>query len=78
MSSDAGAGWPPGLPVRQVRIARPTDRLPDVVTFYIDALGHPRVEAENPYWASIDAVTFADPDGWHVVLAPSSGRAGSG
>lgn len=32
-------GWPPGLPVLRVRIARPTDRLDEVVGFYRDGLG---------------------------------------
>ena len=31
--------WPNGLPVAQVRIARPTDKLAEVVSFYRDALG---------------------------------------
>jgi catechol 2,3-dioxygenase-like lactoylglutathione lyase family enzyme len=31
--------WPDGLSVVQVRIARPTDRLEEVVSFYRDALG---------------------------------------
>ena len=130
--------WPPALPVRHVRIARPTDRLDDVVRFYRDALGlpeigrfaghagyrgvllglpgvpyhleftqhdhgspgpapsrdnllvlyfddpaqaeraaarlaalgHPRVEAENPYWTENGAVTVEDPDHWRVVLMP--------
>jgi catechol 2,3-dioxygenase-like lactoylglutathione lyase family enzyme len=31
--------WPSGLPVRQVRIARPTDRLDELVRFYRDTLG---------------------------------------
>jgi len=31
--------WPDGLSVVQVRIARPTDRLDEVVAFYRDALG---------------------------------------
>ena len=30
------------------------------------ALGHELVEPENPYWN--DDLTFADPDGWRVVL----------
>jgi catechol 2,3-dioxygenase-like lactoylglutathione lyase family enzyme len=33
------AGWPPGLPVRQVRIARPTNQLDAVVSFYAEGLG---------------------------------------
>lgn len=31
--------WPEHLPVVQVRVARPTDRLEEVVKFYRDALG---------------------------------------
>jgi catechol 2,3-dioxygenase-like lactoylglutathione lyase family enzyme len=34
-----GGSWPSHLPVTQVRIARPTDRLEDVVAFYRDGLG---------------------------------------
>ena len=130
--------WPPALPARHVRIARPTDRLDEVVRFYreglglpeigrfadhagyrgvllglpgvpyhleftqhdhgspglapsrdnllvlyfddpaqaeraaarLAALGHPRVEAENPYWTENGAVTVEDPDHWRVVLMP--------
>ena len=36
-----GESWPPGLPVMQVRIARPTDRLEEVVRFYHVGLGLP-------------------------------------
>jgi catechol 2,3-dioxygenase-like lactoylglutathione lyase family enzyme len=32
--------------------------------------GHEPVEAENPYWTNTGALTFEDPDGWRVVLAP--------
>ena len=38
MRSGADA-WPARLPVRQVRVARPTDRLEEVVRFYRDGLG---------------------------------------
>ncbi|MEV4128240.1 VOC family protein [Nocardia sp. NPDC049707] len=31
--------WPESLPVAQVRIARPTDRLVEVVRFYVEGLG---------------------------------------
>ncbi|WP_187685994.1 VOC family protein [Nocardia wallacei] len=34
------------------------------------AAGHEPVEAENPYWAGVGALTFEDPDGWRVVLVP--------
>ena len=135
--------WPAGLPVHQVRIARPTDRMDDVVAFFVEglglarlggfeghagydgvfvglpgapyhlefthhvdgspgdvpsaenllvlylgsadavrtavdrlrALGHEPVEAENPYWEAIGAVTIPDPDGWRVVLVPGPGLA---
>lgn len=32
--------------------------------------GRQPVDAENPYWAGVGALTFEDPDGWRVVLAP--------
>jgi catechol 2,3-dioxygenase-like lactoylglutathione lyase family enzyme len=31
--------WPTGLPVARVRVARPTDRLEEVVAFYRDGVG---------------------------------------
>jgi len=130
--------WPAMLPVRYVRIARPTDQLDVVVRFYreglglpeldrfaghagyrgvllglpgtqyhleftqhergspgpapsrdnllvlyfddltpmeqvatrLAALGHPPVEAENPYWTENGAVTVEDPDHWRIVLMP--------
>jgi catechol 2,3-dioxygenase-like lactoylglutathione lyase family enzyme len=31
------------------------------------------VEPENPYWLSAGALTFEDPDGWRVVIAPPAG-----
>jgi catechol 2,3-dioxygenase-like lactoylglutathione lyase family enzyme len=33
----------------------------------LDALGHPAVEPENPYWDG-RSIAIADPDGWRVVL----------
>lgn len=38
-------GWPTFLPVTQVRVARPTDRLDDVVRFYHEGLGLPIVSS---------------------------------
>ncbi|WP_433198526.1 VOC family protein [Nocardia sp. CA-107356] len=35
----ADQDWPESLPVAQVRIARPTDRLAEVVRFYVEGLG---------------------------------------
>lgn len=128
--------WPPELPVVRVRVARPTDRLEEVVAFYRDgiglqvigsfeghagyagvmlglpgtdyhlefthhesgsdcpapskdnllvfyftdrqamdriverlnAMGHPSVPPENPYWSLDRSVTIEDPDGWRVVF----------
>jgi catechol 2,3-dioxygenase-like lactoylglutathione lyase family enzyme len=34
------------------------------------AAGHAPVDAENPYWPEVGALTFEDPDGWRVVLVP--------
>jgi catechol 2,3-dioxygenase-like lactoylglutathione lyase family enzyme len=41
MAADDGepSSWPNDLPVVQVRVARPTDRLDEVVRFYRDGLG---------------------------------------
>ncbi len=39
MPTRDGETWPAALPVEQVRIARPTDRLDEVVRFYRDGLG---------------------------------------
>ncbi len=44
----------------------------NVLAERLAALGHPAVEPENPYWLDLGAVTFEDPDGWGVVLVPST------
>lgn len=44
-------------------------RMHDVVERLAGA-GHEPVPAENPYWPEHGALTFADPDGWRVVLVP--------
>ncbi len=133
--------WPTGLPATQVRLARPTDKLDEVVHFYAVDLGlpvldrfaghagysgvmlglpgtdhhleftahvegtpgpapttenllvlyiedpaghaaavarlqahHAPVPLDNPYWAAVGAVAFADPDGWRMVLAPATAQ----
>jgi catechol 2,3-dioxygenase-like lactoylglutathione lyase family enzyme len=58
-----GASWPARLPVRQVRVARPTDRLEEVVAFYRDGLG----------LAEIDR--FQDHDGYSGVMVGLPGAA---
>ena len=52
--------------------------VPDVragqeVAYRLTRLGHHPVEAENPWWEKIDAITFEDPDGWRIVIAPTPG-----
>lgn len=39
MTALAQRAWPAGFDVQQVRIARPTDKLEEVVAFYRDGLG---------------------------------------
>jgi YycE-like N-terminal domain len=51
--------WPGGLPVTQVRVARPTDNLDEVVRFYATDLGLPELDR------------FC---GHAVVLAPATAR----
>lgn len=48
--------WPAMLPVRHVRIARPTDQLDELVRFYSDGLGLPELDR------------FADHAGYRGVL----------
>jgi catechol 2,3-dioxygenase-like lactoylglutathione lyase family enzyme len=43
-SSDMTETWPDGMPVVQVRIARPTDKLDAVVRFYREGVGLPVVD----------------------------------
>ena len=49
-----------GVPVTQVRIARPTDRLAEVVRFYLDALGLKQIASFEGH-AGYDGVMFALP-----------------
>ena len=35
---------------------------------------HAPVPLDNPYWAAVGAVAFADPDGWRMVLAPATAQ----
>ncbi|MDQ3804863.1 MAG: VOC family protein [Acidobacteriota bacterium] len=56
----AAGGWPDDLPVVQVRIARPTDRLEEVVAFYRDALGLPQVGSFSGH-AGYDGVMIGLP-----------------
>jgi catechol 2,3-dioxygenase-like lactoylglutathione lyase family enzyme len=136
------SSWPDKLPVVQIRVARPTGRLRELVRFYCEGigleivgsftghagysgvmlglpgreyhlefteheeskeedyappsrdnllvfylperaaveriaarlatLGYPAVAPENPYWNE-RGLTFADPDGWRVVLMNTAG-----
>jgi GNAT superfamily N-acetyltransferase len=58
--------WPASLPVTQVRVARPTDRLDDVTRFYRDALGLPELFRFDGH-AGYDGVMFGLPGtGYHL------------
>lgn len=39
----------------------------------MDAAGWPRVQPDNPYWQR-HGVAYADPDGYHVVIAVPPGK----
>jgi catechol 2,3-dioxygenase-like lactoylglutathione lyase family enzyme len=45
----------------------------DGVVAQLAGIGAHEVEPENPYWHTVAAMTFEDPDGWRVVLVPSAG-----
>ncbi len=47
-------------------------RLSSVVQRLVQ-LGYLEVEPESPYWKEKGAVTVEDPDGWRLVLMPTSG-----
>ena len=65
MSAPDGS-WPSHLPVSQVRIARPTDRLDDVVAFYRDGLGLVEIGSFRGH-AGYDGVMLGLPDaGYHL------------
>ena len=54
--------WPDELPVAQVRVARPTDRMKEVVRFYCDGLGLKQTGS------------FEDHDGYSGVMLGLPGR----
>ena len=56
----------------QLRVARDTERLDDLVSFYRDGLGLTEIggfDDHDGYWDE-HGVTFEDPDGFRVVLVP--------
>lgn len=53
--------WPESLPARQVRFARPTDRLNEVVHFYRDGLGLPELFRFEEH-AGYDGIILGLPD----------------
>lgn len=58
--------WPGTLPVVQVRIARPTDRLEAVVAFYRDGIGLPVIASFSGH-AGYDGVMLGLPNaGYHL------------
>jgi catechol 2,3-dioxygenase-like lactoylglutathione lyase family enzyme len=52
-------------------VGSPSALVPIVERF--GAAGYSSVDAENPYWTTVGAVTFEDPDGWRLVLVPEAG-----
>jgi catechol 2,3-dioxygenase-like lactoylglutathione lyase family enzyme len=67
--------WPEGLPVTQVRIARPTDNLPALLRFYVEGLGLPRLGGFEGH-AGYDGVFIGLP-GYGVHLEFTQHQAGS-
>jgi catechol 2,3-dioxygenase-like lactoylglutathione lyase family enzyme len=58
--------WPDGTDVVQVRIARPTDKLEEVVAFYRDGLGLPMIGSFEGH-AGYDGVMIGLPGrGYHL------------
>lgn len=60
MEIAGGEKWPATLPVVQVRIARPTDRLEEVVRFYHEGLGLPVIASFQGH-AGYDGVMLGLP-----------------
>jgi len=81
MDNVSAEGWPAGLPVAQVRIARPTDRLDEVARFYHDGLGLPIIASFRGH-AGYDGVMLGLPGAaYHLEFTRhergSPGRAAS-
>lgn len=55
------AGWPDNMPVAQLRIARPTDKLKEVKHFYCTGLGLPEISSFQGH-AGYDGVMLGLPD----------------
>lgn len=51
----------------------PSQRHVDSIAARLERSGCARVEPLNPYWRG-RAVTFADPDGWRVVICADANR----
>ena len=65
--------WPEDLPVAQVRVARPTDRLAEVVRFYRDALGLPQLGSFEGH-AGYDGVMIGLPGrDYHLEFTSHAG-----
>lgn len=59
--ADFDGDWPDALPAVQVRVARPTDRLEEILAFYCGILGLPELYR-------------ADGDGYRVVMVGLPGQ----
>ncbi len=65
------SGLPVPTPTREdlLVLYYPPSRMPSVEARLVLANVDP-IEHENPYWASVGATVFADPDGYLVVVCP--------
>ncbi len=67
--------WPATLPVVQVRVARPTERLAEVVRFYHEGIGLPVVDRFSGH-AGYDGVMLGLPGkGYHLEFTQHEGGA---
>ena|SRR5438876_3531799 len=72
--SDRAARWPAGIPVTQVRFARPTSHLEEVVHFYRDCLGLEEVYRFEDH-AGYDGVMLGLPgSSYHLEFTRSLGH----
>lgn len=67
-----GAGYPPPSADNLLVFYIPERAAVERIAARLVSLGYAAVEPENPYWSE-RGLTFADPDGWRVVLMNTKG-----
>jgi catechol 2,3-dioxygenase-like lactoylglutathione lyase family enzyme len=82
MLGKAGASWHLELTFERGGKAIPTPSPEHLLVLYLGdrefaalrdralSAGVPFLSSHNPYWGRIGAITFADPDGYRIVLVP--------